>query len=200
MVNTVSFIILGIFVAGFLIMLYLHYKQYKKNKELGSSFLSIMEIFDTNNIKAGEIDDFNLIFLKKKIIESNDKELVDYLIKLYTASSKGGIRNFQRIKQLENDIIDYGIIRMNTLENTFDISKILAPTITITIFFFSAYITFFQQVLLKDYEVYQYLILIGVSAVLYVSISSLIKYNRLRHMAVLYFKNLLEYANNGNKN
>ena len=150
------------------------------------------EFLETNEMLHLE-NNFNNEIIKKKVFSKNS-ELIEFLKKIYLYSIEGEVNyHFTNIKNLEYDVLKYGIIRMKTLENSYKNSRI-ASVISITILFVTAYITFFTEYIFIEEDWLNASFPFIASTFVYIVITRIIGENQTSHAAIVYFKGILEYG------
>jgi hypothetical protein len=194
LMEKIILILLIILIIGLGIISIMFYKQNKKIKLMQQSLGSVTETLEIRDIGIGEVEEFDIELIKKKIYSKN-RDLVEFLKSLYESSIAGKIDNcYKKLKNLDNEVLEYGLIRMNVLENNFDISKIAVPTLTSLIFFVTGYETFFKEVVFAEYKFLQNIFPFLVTAFVYFWVNKIFQDSQKHHRSVIYFKGLIEYT------
>lgn len=189
LVAWISIILFFLIIAG----IFIFFIQRRKLKILAKKIESIEEVVDIQNNK--NIIEIELNLIKRKILTGSNEELSKYTQRLYFYSHYPSISgNFDKLEELDIKTIEYGIIRMQALEDNFDLSKFLAPTIAILLAALSAYSDFFQKVFLKDSYVWQFVFNLVVIVGSFIYVSIIIGETRGKRLSAIYFKSILQYA------
>lgn len=129
-----------------------------------------------------------------QIYTKSNKELLKFLHDNYNFTGLKKLKSFKsnidQLKVMERDLLEHGISRMKALEDIFDLSKFLGPTIVLILAVLTTYNSFFESILPFGKLLFSLIVLVGVF--LYISYQvGVIKGDR---AVVIYFRSQLEFA------
>ena len=138
------------------------------------------------------INHLSLKIIEDKLLSSSNKDLTKYIYSLYN-SEKFSL-NLEIIDLMDKKLIEFGIIRMNIIEENKDLSKFFTPFVALMLAYVTAYNTLIKDVIFVDQPglaSLSGLLLIGIVAIV---LTRLAENTRKHKEAAIYFRGLLEYA------
>lgn len=175
-----------------IIAVILFIQQNRKLKNLKLKLSVLEEIVEVPKEKEIDID---LKLVKRKILTATDSELTNYAQKLYWRKDTKLIsNNFDKFVMLDKDVIEYGLVRANVLEDSYDLSKFFAPIVTLLLAFIASYSLFFQEVFLKGIPFIHYVFPVLLSVGCFIYLSFHVGNTRGKRSSIIFLKGLLLYA------
>jgi hypothetical protein len=134
--------------------------------------------------------------LRNRIILDTDDKLIKFIDQEFAQNNSNSVHkvrsNINTLSKLDVDILNYGVSRMNKIEDSNDYSKFAAVLVTLLISLIAAYSGLFS--LLSKNPIYQYIISTAlIIYIIYLISGSIGRANKRRSQAV-FFRSLLESA------
>lgn len=136
--------------------------------------------------------------LEERIYSDSNRVLLEYLKREYRYLGGEKLQSTKNkidlLSKLDKPTLEYGIIRMKTIIDTYDISKLLAPIITMIIAIVSAYSSVLTIVEKKtEFSLFINIFPLALLLVFYLYISKKVGETNSSRAEATYFMNLLEY-------
>ncbi|TYS17100.1 hypothetical protein FZC78_10820 [Rossellomorea vietnamensis] len=172
--------------------------QFKNTKKLKEKVNSLEKKIKVSKDLVHEYD-INFQELENKILFGSDPDLTEYVKIIYWESTENSFqKSFDKFPMLDLKVIEYGLIRMKTLEDSNDLSKFLPPVIVLILAFIASYNDFFKQTFFNDILFLQVGFPLVILLVVYLFLTKTIGDTRRSRAAVIYFNGLLQYAKDKN--
>ncbi|QGM30509.1 hypothetical protein GI482_09030 [Bacillus sp. N3536] len=184
--------ILVILILLILFVIALSLIQFRKIKNLKLKINSLEEAVDIPKEKYIDID---LKLFEKKILSGTDSELTKYAQQIYIEKDSMPIKTkFEKLIMLDKKVIDYALIRLDVLEDFYDLSKFLPPLVVFLLAALATYNGFFQELFFKSIPLlhFGFPLVVIIGSFLYIAIH--VGETRWKKSSIIFIKCLLNYA------
>lgn len=142
----------------------------------------------------------DLKLIERIILTSTNEDMTIYAQNLYLANdTKNVSEHFDQTVLLDKKVVDYGLMRLSSLEDNYDLSKFFPSLVVILTAFLTTYNIFFQEIFFKDYILLRFgfplIVILGV----YFYLTKQIGDYRKKRASIIFFKGILLYAKENGK-
>lgn len=183
----IALIIILLLIIGMGIWLF---KQHKKIQDLKKELVDLTDYTVVNNPQK---ENYDLDKFRHNLNTFSSAKLNKSIVDIYHTKNFNMNQIYLKyVKGLDIPTLEYGIIRMNILENINDVSKIFAGMVALSVFLVTSYNSFSQSILPESIT-FQAILSLVVSMIVFFIIAKFMTTQRINHSPAIFFKGLFEY-------